>query len=511
MQLRIQDGVTEIDSKFCLDIEEITEIYIPKSVKKIVEAAFSVYTGTTPFLQYIHVDKENPYFDDIDGVLVTKDRKKLIAFPGGRKGSYTVPEGIEIIGKSSFRMAFFLEEVILPKSVKTIETKAFCDCVNLKNIELGGTETIGIEAFMKCFNLNVSGGENLSVIKNKAFLKCREFPGFKLCDKVTKIGEEAFYGCDVAHLDLGRGIIEIGDKAFVGKNISISLFKEQKKLLREKIFAMNDKRKFSVSVNFKDKGRTAVLCGKIGCSNIIISDNEFDFSACDTPLKKKKPVKKASKDEIKPVLIDEIEGDAHIFNPLHLSDGLCESGFFLRWNDLVVYHLDRIEDYLKIIGSESYFGSARKITDKNSEEWKYIIKQEEIINARQGKSELFIGDHGSISKDPLEMQKHFKMRYKDFVVPDSEESLSEFFEDSFGNIFNFGHAAVYSEHEKANIGTRNRSYLNVYSKDGVKKATVKFKGYPIYVFQLDRTYYVVTQQDKTSKSPAKIRLFSFEL
>lgn len=525
MQVKIKEGVTEIDNKHLLDLEKIaetdtetyydrkkiTDIYLPKSVKKIVESAFAVYTDEIPSLQNIYVDKENSYFDDIDGVLVTKDRKKLVTFPGGRKGSYTVPEGIEIIGKSSFRMGVFLEEVILPESVKTIESNAFSYCTYLKNVELGGTETIGIQAFFYCLDLNVRGGEKLSVIKNKAFMKCRELHEFKLCNKVTKIGEEAFYGCDVADIDLGRGIIEIGDKAFVGKNISLSLFKEQEKLLREEIFAMNDKRKFSVSVNFKDKGRTAVLCGKIGCSNIKITDNEFDFSACDMPLKKNKPVKKASKDEIKPVLIDEIEGDAHIFNPLHLSDGLCESGFFLRWNDLVVYHLDRIEDYLKIIDSESYFGSARKITDKNSEEWKYIIKQEEIINARQGKSELFIGDQGSVSKDPLEMQKHFKRRYKDFVVPDSEESLSEFFEDSFGNIFNFGHAAVYSEHEKANIGTRNRSYLNVYSKDGAKKSTVKFKGYPVYIFQLDSTYYVVTQQDKTSKSPAKIRLFSFEL
>ena len=512
MQLKIPDGVTEIETKAYIDRKDITEIHIPKSVKKISDEAFSVYTDITPILQHFTVDKDNPYFDEIDGVLVTKDRKKLVAFPAARSGSYTVLEGIEIIGRYSFKMAAFLEEIILPKSLKTIETGSFCFCSKLKHIELGGTETIGIEAFSDCKNLkSVSGGENLLSIKKRAFMKCTELKGFKFFDKVTEIGEQSFYRCDAADFDFGKGILIIGDKAFVGKNISVSLSKEQEKLLREEIFAMNDKRKFSVTVNFKDRGKTVVLCGKIGWSNIKITDNEFDFSACDIPLKKNKPVKTASKDEIKPVLIDEIEGDVLIINSLYLNANLCDGGVYLRWNDLVIYHFNKIEDSLKFLSTSPHLGSARKITDKNSEEWKYIEKQEKLVKARQGKTERFIGEQGSISKDPLEMRKFFKTKYKDFTVPDSEESLSDCFEDSVGNIFNYGHAAVYSEHEKAHIGIRNRSYLNVYSNEGSKKATVRFKGYPIYIFQLDSTYYVITQQDKTAKSPAKIRLYSFEL
>lgn len=103
-----------------------------------------------------------------------------------------------------------------------------------------------------------------------------------------------------------------------------------------------------------------------------------------------------------------------------------------------------------------------------------------------------------------------KSNTRNFTVPDSEESLSVFFEDSYGNLFNYGNATVYDERAKGNISTRNRSYMNIYSKHGTKPKTVKFKGYPIYIFQREHRYYVVTQQDKSGKSQAKLRLYFFK-
>ena len=155
--------------------------------------------------------------------------------------------------------------------------------------------------------------------------------------------------------------------------------------------------------------------------------------------------------------------------------------------------------------------SAVKIEDMNSDEWKFVKRQERLIHTERELTESFIGRSGSVSKEPGEMQKHFKCRYKKFVVPNTEESLSNFFEDSFKNIFNFGYTAVYDESKKGHIGERYRSYLNIYGKDGRKRETVKFKGYPFYIFQREHTYYVVTQQDKSGKTPAKIRLYKFEL
>lgn len=588
MILTIDDNITEIKPKEYLHRNDFTEVHIPKSVEKIGDSAFSVYTDMIPSLLNFTVDKDNPHFDEIDGVLVTKDKKKLVAFPTARSGRYTVPDGIEIIGRYAFRMAIFLEEIIMPDSVKIIEKDAFYYCSNLVNIDLGGAEKIGIESFYYCTKLVNVRGENIVSIGNKAFMKCVELSCFKLPDTVKIIGEQAFYGCDIAAFDWGRGISKIGDKAFVGKNISVSVFKEQEQLLSEKIFAMNDRRKFAVTVNFKDKDKSVILKGKTGDSNIKIINGEFNFGTNPkTETKqKKKTVDKSSKNEIKPVLIDEMSGWAHRYlyeieyNAFGVDDigeksvleyafssvaAVDENGFYKRslseLNKDIVFKIENnvrdkgtmdcfmetqwqigpyvyvYEDgdilvdlsYQHCVGKWNSRGwheenkdivhrlwkisrdlkSAVFVDDINSDEWKFVNSKKEVMLSEYGKFELFIGNSGSVSKESGEMQKHFKMRYKNFVVPDSEESMSMFFEDTFGNIFNFGHTAVYNEKAKGNIGTRYRSYMNIYDKSGEKRAAVKFCGYPIYVFQREHTYYVVTQQDKRGKTPAKLRLYKF--
>ena len=329
MVLSIDENITEIKPKEYLHRNDFTEVHIPKSVEKIGESAFSVYTDMIPSLLNFIVDKDNPYFDEIDGVLVTKDRKKLVAFPTARAGSYTVPDGIEVICKSAFRMAVFLEEIIMSDSVKSIEKGTFYYCSNLKKANLGGAEKIGTEAFYYCTKLVDVSGENIISIGKKAFMKCVKLPYFKLSDTVKTIGEQAFYGCDIAGYDWGRGIKEIGDKAFVGRNISVSLFAEQEKLLSEQIFAMNDRRKFAVSVKFKDRDKSVILKGKIGSSNIKTaapakeSRTDFVQDAGSKPeskfIVKEDAAESANKNagkygggnEIKPVLIDEMSGKAH--------------------------------------------------------------------------------------------------------------------------------------------------------------------------------------------------------
>ncbi len=71
------------------------------------------------------VSPENERFSTIDGVLTDKSGTKLITYPYGRKDKvYTVPDTIETIGESAFG-GTFVEYVIFPDSLKTIESKAF--------------------------------------------------------------------------------------------------------------------------------------------------------------------------------------------------------------------------------------------------------------------------------------------------------------------------------------------------------------------------------------------------
>ena len=101
-----------------------TVIRIGKSVKNIVP---SMLTDSWS-LQYVHdikVDEENKYFCDVDGVLFTKDKTKLVAFPRGRVGDiYCVPEGTIIIGENAFSNSH-VTEIKTPSTVTVLEKQAF--------------------------------------------------------------------------------------------------------------------------------------------------------------------------------------------------------------------------------------------------------------------------------------------------------------------------------------------------------------------------------------------------
>lgn len=50
----------------------------------------------------LFVRDSNPFYCSINGVIFTKDKKKLIAYPSGREGAYEIPEGTEVIYGSAF-------------------------------------------------------------------------------------------------------------------------------------------------------------------------------------------------------------------------------------------------------------------------------------------------------------------------------------------------------------------------------------------------------------------------
>ena len=63
---------------YCFNCDgAIEKVYIGKDVKKL--------DGTTFYscwnIQYVDIDDENPYFCDVDGVVYTKDMKKIIFYP----------------------------------------------------------------------------------------------------------------------------------------------------------------------------------------------------------------------------------------------------------------------------------------------------------------------------------------------------------------------------------------------------------------------------------------------
>jgi hypothetical protein len=91
-------------------------VRIPANVTYIGEYAFVALKNLTAF----EVDENNPYYTEIDGVLVGSGGRKLIAMPAGREGSYTVPLNIEMIGFGAFEETALSEVKFLENSkIKT--------------------------------------------------------------------------------------------------------------------------------------------------------------------------------------------------------------------------------------------------------------------------------------------------------------------------------------------------------------------------------------------------------
>lgn len=166
--LAIPEGVTELSGDFALVFDWMSEkmcqcsfreIRIPNSVQTINGIILTEYgPDQAPVKRFkkISVAKDNPYYTDIDGVLFTKDLKRLICYPCGKAGqTYVVPDTVEIIDEHAFADNTNLRKVILPSSLKRIEFHAFFQCEKLAVINLPeNLEYIGEGCFELSFEIN---------------------------------------------------------------------------------------------------------------------------------------------------------------------------------------------------------------------------------------------------------------------------------------------------------------------------------------------------------------------
>jgi hypothetical protein len=68
----------------------VTNIALPSTLTGIGEGGFD----GCPNLATISVDTASTAFESVDGVLFSKDQTALVAFPNGRAGTYSIPDGV---------------------------------------------------------------------------------------------------------------------------------------------------------------------------------------------------------------------------------------------------------------------------------------------------------------------------------------------------------------------------------------------------------------------------------
>jgi uncharacterized repeat protein (TIGR03803 family) len=195
---------------------------IPNSVTSIGFYAFRECTGLTN----ITVEALNPNYSSRDGVLFDKSQSILIHCPGGKSGSYTIPNSVTSIGFYAFFGSPSLTSVTIPNSVTSIEQNTFRDCASLTSVAIPNSVTnIGASAFMGCASLiSISIPTSVTVIASAAFRDCAGLTSVTIPSSVATIGAEAFAYCtSLTTVTIPNGVISIDAYSFSGCTGLISI------------------------------------------------------------------------------------------------------------------------------------------------------------------------------------------------------------------------------------------------------------------------------------------------
>ena len=170
--ITIPDSVTSIGNYAFYGCDSLTSITIPDSVTSIGAEAFSGCRSLTT----ITVSVDHPTLATIDGVLFEKSTKTLIFYPSAITAeSYTIPQGIKIIGDWAFNDCDSLTSITIPDSVTSIGEYAFSSCYSLTTITIP---------------------DSVISIGDSAFIRCTSLTSITIPDSVTFIGSGAFSDCD---------------------------------------------------------------------------------------------------------------------------------------------------------------------------------------------------------------------------------------------------------------------------------------------------------------------------
>ena len=131
---------------------------------------------------------------EYDGEAVYTNDKKRLVYCMSQEASFTIPEGVEIIGEMAFRGKKTLKNVIIANSVKEIEHDAFYDCDELDNVYVPA---------------------GVKIVRSYAFAECDKLKKITFAGTPEKVGRHTFDDCDQLH-DI---IVPAGSSKFFRKEL----------------------------------------------------------------------------------------------------------------------------------------------------------------------------------------------------------------------------------------------------------------------------------------------------
>ncbi len=271
----IEEGITSVGSYAFSDFDNLTEVSLPASVKRIGQYAF-YSNGNLERIDLSNVtDIQNHAFLDCTGLskvtlcdaiehvgpdaflytnIYDENMKNgtvvigncLLKSNPGHGVAFSIPEGVVCIADCACVDNYDIKELVIPESVKYIGSQAFqnCDYITVLDIpssvvyigdnafssvdslrsvsvaEGSQLTDIGTEAFRSCNslkNINLYNATLLTEISEYLFADCDNLVDLRIPSSITKIGSCAFESCDgLAGIMIPTSVTSIGEYAFNG-------------------------------------------------------------------------------------------------------------------------------------------------------------------------------------------------------------------------------------------------------------------------------------------------------
>lgn len=217
----------------------VTKVTIPSSVERIAPGAFVDFYNVSEF----EAAADSNHFTTTDGILYKKGGSGIIAYPRKKTGEFHVPDAVTSIaesaflgysggsvmfsansqltslGRNSFANAEGLTSIVLPNRLISIESGAFSNCINLRNVTYTGStlKKVGVGAFegTPFYDEAQDGalmlGSVLLRYKGKNIAE-----NYVLDDAVTAIADGAFQGMTFKTVTIGTAskLTYVGGGAF---------------------------------------------------------------------------------------------------------------------------------------------------------------------------------------------------------------------------------------------------------------------------------------------------------
>lgn len=171
-KVEVESNVTNLSSQMFLNCTKLSDITIKS------ETAFNTidrtFIGTN--IAEVKLNEDNASYKNVDGVVYSKDGKKLIFYPVAKDGTdFTVPSNVTSIENYAFQGNTRLVNLIVPENIAYIGNNALQNCTKLEKLNINSSKISNYAISNDSALKSVTFGANVTIFDGAIFYNTKNF------------------------------------------------------------------------------------------------------------------------------------------------------------------------------------------------------------------------------------------------------------------------------------------------------------------------------------------------